>query len=152
MSLWLQKRCVNKVTWSIEKYPASKLRISITEIIIHLFICFLILKALKISYTSFGFKLPVFCRCLAANSGQWARTAVARLDINGSNSTSSLVWFSQLYPAGKLRMWQQFMGLYFDPFHDWKTISPACYEMEHDIDLLTCWNQITFTIINNVNL
>ena len=46
MSIWLQKRRLNKVTWSIEKYPPNKFKISITEITIRFFFCFLNLKTM----------------------------------------------------------------------------------------------------------
>ena len=38
MSRWLQERRLNKVMWSIEKYPRNKLKLSITENTIQFFI------------------------------------------------------------------------------------------------------------------
>ena len=86
VSLRLQKRRLNKVTWSTGKYPPNKLRISAIEITIQFFNCVLnlrILCALQDKLQPFGFKLSVFCSCLAAASGQQTSTAVTRLGRKG---------------------------------------------------------------------
>ena len=105
MFLWLQKRRLNNVTWSIKKHSPNKLEISIIELTVQFFTCFLNLKtlcALQDKLKLFGFKQSAFCSYLEAASGQQRSTAVARLGRKGLREAGGVTQWSR-YWAQALR-------------------------------------------------